>query len=72
MFEARAQLLPRPGDRPVTLAVRGVRVGGIPVPDLLTDWIVRHFDPTLALRHLPVPVTIAPVTIWPGRIEIGS
>jgi hypothetical protein len=71
-LEVRAQLLPRPGDRPVALAVRSVQFGGVPVPDFLTDWIVRHFDPTLALRHLPVPVTIAPITIRPGRIEIGG
>jgi hypothetical protein len=49
-----------------------VRVGGVPVPDFLTEWIVRHFDPTLALKRLQIPVTIAPVRIVPGRIEIGT
>jgi hypothetical protein len=36
------------------------------------DWIIRHFDPTPGLRRLPVPVTLAPVRIRPGRIEVGG
>jgi hypothetical protein len=36
------------------------------------DWIMRHFDPTPALRRLPVAVTLASMRIVPGRIEIGG
>jgi hypothetical protein len=71
-IEGRARLVPGQGDRPVALAVDRLRVGRIPVPDVLTEWIVRHFDLTLALRRLPVPVTMAPARIVPGRIEIGG
>jgi hypothetical protein len=38
----------------------------------LIDWIVRQFDPTLALRKLPFEVTLAPIRIEPGRIVIGE
>jgi hypothetical protein len=69
---ARVRLLTPSGDRPLALAIDGVRLGGLRVPDFLTEWIVRHFDPTLALKRLQVPVTIAPVRIVPGRIEIGT
>jgi Dolichyl-phosphate-mannose-protein mannosyltransferase/LmeA-like phospholipid-binding len=68
---ARVRLDPSPGDRPLALMVDRVRVSGIPVPDLLAGWIVRQFDPTLALRRLPVLVRVAAVRIQPGRIEIG-
>lgn len=69
---ARARLVPSSGDRPFVLAVDRVRIGNIPVPDLLTDWIVRHFDPTRALQHLPALITVPAVRILPGRIEIGG
>jgi hypothetical protein len=69
---ARVQLAPSSVDRPLALAVGRVRVAGIPIPDLLTDWIVRQFDPTLALRRLPALVTVPAVRIQPGRIEIGD
>ncbi len=72
-IEARVRLLTvSGGDRPLALAIDGVRLGGVPVPDFLTEWTVRHFDPTLALKRLRVPVTIAPARIVPGRIEIGT
>ena len=70
-IEARVRLV-LPEDRPLALAIDGVRLGGVAVPEFLTEWIVRHFDPTLALKRLQVPVTIAPVSIVPGRIEIGT
>jgi hypothetical protein len=59
-------------DRPFTLVVENVSIGGVRVPDFLVDWIIRHFDPTPGLRRLPVPVTLAPVRIRPGRIEVGG
>ncbi len=56
----------------VALAVDNVRVAGLRVPGGLVEWITRHFDPTLALRRLPVPVALAPIRVKPGRIEIGE
>jgi len=32
---------------------------------------VRQFDPSLALRRLPIPVVLSPIAIRPGRLEIG-
>ncbi len=69
---ARVQLAPSSEDRSLALTVGRVRVAGIPVPDILADWIVRQFDPTLALRRLPALVTVPAVRIQPGRIEIGN
>src|SRR5262245_7424765 len=71
-IDVQTRLVSAAGDRPLALAIDSVRWGGLRVPGFLTDWIVRHFDPTLALRRLPVPVTIAPIRIVPGRIEIGT
>jgi hypothetical protein len=71
-LQARIRFGPPDRDRPFTLIVERVSIGGIPMPGFLVDWIMRHFDPTPALRRLPVPVTLAPARIMPGRIEIGE
>jgi len=69
---ARVKLVAPAGERPLGMEVADVRVGPLPIPDFLTNWVVRHFDPTLALKHLPVPVTVEPIRIRPGRIEVGG
>jgi hypothetical protein len=57
---------------PFTLRAADVRYGGVRLPELLVDWIVRNFDPTPRLRRLPVPVSLAPIRIQPGRLEVGQ
>ena len=71
-LRARIRFGPADQDRPFTLVVERVSIGGVRVPGFLVDWIMRHFDPTPALRRLPIPVTLAPVRILPGRIEVGE
>jgi hypothetical protein len=71
-LRARIRFGPADRDRPFTLIVERISIGGIRMPGFLVDWIMRHFDPTPALRRLPIPVTLAPVRILPGRIEIGE
>jgi 4-amino-4-deoxy-L-arabinose transferase-like glycosyltransferase len=71
-LRARIRFGPADRDRPFTLIVERVSIGGIHMPGFLVDWIMRHFDPTPALRRLPIPVTLAPVRILPGHIEIGE
>ncbi len=63
-----------PGDaeRPFTLSADSVSLGGVPVPGPLVDWLVRHLDPTPALRRLPVPVLLEVPRITTGRITIGG
>jgi Dolichyl-phosphate-mannose-protein mannosyltransferase/LmeA-like phospholipid-binding len=60
------------GDPPFALRVQDVRMAGLPVPRVLVDWVVRHFDPSPRLRNLPVPISVAPIRIHPGRLEIGT
>jgi hypothetical protein len=69
---AKVRLLSEAEGRPLALGLSGARIGIVPLPDFLTEWIMRHFDPTIGLKRLPVPVTVAPVRILPGRIEIGA
>jgi len=71
-LDARIRFGPPDKDRPFTLVVERLTVGGVRVPGFLVDWIIQHFDPTPALRRLPVAVTLAPARILPGRIEIGE
>jgi hypothetical protein len=57
---------------PFTLRAADVRYGGVRLPRLLVDWIVRNFDPTPRLRRLPMAVLMAPIGIQRGRLEIGE
>jgi hypothetical protein len=69
-----ARVLVRNGDdagAPFAFAVQDVRVGGFPVPDLLVSWLARHFDPTPRLRNLPVPVSLGPIRIERGFLQVG-
>ena len=57
---------------PFTLRAADVTYGGVRLPPLLVDWIVRNFDPTPRLRRLPMTVTLAPVHVRPQRLEVGE
>ncbi len=70
-ISATVRLLSGQIGSPFTLDVSRVRVAGIPVPGLLVNWIVRQFDPTPALRRLPVQVSAERISVHSGRIEIG-
>lgn len=48
-----------------------VSYDGVHVPALLVHWIVRNFDPTPRLRRLPMAVSVAPISIGAGRLEVG-
>jgi LmeA-like phospholipid-binding len=69
---ARVGLLSGSGDSPFSIVADHVELAGLPVPRFLVDWVVRHFDPTLRLRHLPVPVSLGKIRIRPGRVEVGA
>jgi hypothetical protein len=68
---ARVRLQPAP-DRPIVLRAEGVRVGGVPVPDALVNWVIRHFDPfpRIAAR-LPFPVELGRVTVADQAVRIS-
>ena len=57
---------------PFVLKVADLTIAGVPITGFLVDWVVRHFDPTLRLKKLPVPISVAPMRIVPGRFEIGA
>ncbi len=69
---ARLRLARGTRDTPLILAVDRLAVAGVPIPSLLVDWIARHFDPTPALRRLPLEVVLGSVRVLPGRIEIAE
>jgi dolichyl-phosphate-mannose-protein mannosyltransferase/DUF2993 family protein/glycosyl transferase family 22 (putative mannosyltransferase) len=71
-FFARVRLSSGNADSPFTLIADRVKIGRLPVPDMLVDWVVRQFDPSPALRRLPIEVTLSPIRIEPGRIVIAE
>jgi 4-amino-4-deoxy-L-arabinose transferase-like glycosyltransferase len=72
ILEARMRFGRGDGDRPFTLSLDGVTLGGLPVPGPLVDWVVRHLDPTLSMRHLPISLEVGPISITAGRVVIGG
>jgi hypothetical protein len=67
---ARVRVLPA-RDRPLALAAEDVRLGGVPVPGGLVNWVIRNYDPSLRLAsRLPVPVELGRVEIAPDAIRI--
>jgi 4-amino-4-deoxy-L-arabinose transferase-like glycosyltransferase len=65
--------LPTDSDGHFTFVAEQVRLGGLPVPDLVAAWVTRHFDPGPRLRtRLPLELTISPVTITPQALRIGA
>lgn len=71
-LSARLALAAGSPPAPFTLRAADVRYGGVRLPDLLVDWIVRNFDPTPRLRRLPMPVSMAPIRIQRERLEVGE
>ena len=60
-------------DRPFAISAEGVRVGPVPVPDVLVGWVVRSFDPAPRIAsRLPFPVTIGRVTVRDQALRISS
>jgi hypothetical protein len=71
-LSARLAVAAGPPGQPLIFRADEVRYGGVRLPPLLVDWIVRNFDPTPRLRRLPMPVSLAPIRIEPGRLEVGD
>jgi hypothetical protein len=69
---ARVRLLAA-ADRPFAITAERVRVGGVPVPAALVDWVVRNFDPAPRIAsRLPFPVTLGRVSIQDEALRISS
>ena len=69
---ARVRLVPA-SDRPFAIAFEQVRVGGVPLPGLLVDWVVRGYDPSLGLAsRLPVRLEVGRVEITPEAIRVAA
>jgi hypothetical protein len=60
-------------EKPFALAADHVTVGGIPVPAMLVDWVVRTWDPSPRIAsRLPVPVSLGRIDITPEAIRISA
>lgn len=69
---ARVRVLPA-AERPFTLAAEHVTLGGVRVPTMFVDWVVRTWDPTPRIAsRLPIPVTVGRVDITPEAIHISA
>jgi len=71
-LKARVRFGPGDSERPFTLSASRVSLGGMTVPGPFVNWVIRHLDPTTALRHLPVPVVLEPPRIVDGKITLGA
>lgn len=68
---ARVRFAPA-ADRPFAVLAEDVRVGGVPVPAALVNWVVRHFDPGPRMAsRLPVAVELGRIDVTPDAIQIS-
>ena len=70
-LEATVRLGPGREGAPFALDVTDLRVARVPIPGAMVSWVVRQFDPTLRLRDLPMTVSLAPIRLTPGSVEVG-
>jgi hypothetical protein len=69
-LRARIRILPA-SDRPFRIDAERVSIGGIPLPSLLVEWVVRNFDPSPRLAaRLPFPVALGSVTVERDAVRI--
>jgi 4-amino-4-deoxy-L-arabinose transferase-like glycosyltransferase len=69
---ARVRVVPA-ADRPFALAVDRVRLGWVPLPRALVDWVVRNYDPTRQIAsRLSFPVDVARVTVSEQGLRVGD
>ena len=60
-------------DRPFAVRAERVRVGGVPVPSLLVNWVIRNFDPTPKIAsRVPFPVEIGRVSVRDEALRISE
>ena len=60
-------------DRPFALHADRVRVGGVPVPAALVNWVIRNFDPTPKIAsRVPFPVEIGRVSVADQALRISE
>jgi hypothetical protein len=60
-------------DRPFAVRAERVRVGGVPVPALLVNWVIRNFDPTPKIAsRVPFPVEIGRVSVRDEALRISE
>src|SRR2546426_1402842 len=69
---ARVRLVPA-ADRPFAIAVDRARLGWVPLPRLLVDWVVRNYDPTPQIAdRLPFRVEVARGSVSEQAIRVGE
>jgi hypothetical protein len=62
--------IPQASVAPLTIQAEQLSVGEIPLPGLLTQWVLRHYDPAPRLARLSVALELGEVRVEHGRIVI--
>src|SRR5262245_13964288 len=71
-LSARVRVVPTVG-RPFALAVDRARVGWLPLPRVLVDWVVRNYDPTPRIAaRLAFPGEVARIGVSEQAIRVGD
>jgi hypothetical protein len=69
---ARVRLVSVP-DRPFAIVAERVRVGPVPVPDALVNWVIRNYDPSARIAaRLPFPVELGRVSVSDQALRISG
>src|SRR5262245_11748460 len=60
-------------DRPFAVIAERVRVGPVPVPDALANWVIRNYDPSARIAaRLPFPIELGRVSVSDQALRISG
>jgi hypothetical protein len=60
-------------DRPFAVIAERVRVGPVPVPDALVNWVIRNYDPSARIAaRLPFPIELGRVSVSDQALRISG
>jgi hypothetical protein len=60
-------------DRPFALEADHVRVGLVPVPDVLVNWVIRNYDPSARIAaRLPFPIELGRISVSGEALRISA
>jgi hypothetical protein len=60
-------------DRPFAVVADAVKLGGVPVPRPLVNWVLNSYDPSVGVaRRAPMPVEIGRVRVSPDAIVVST
>jgi hypothetical protein len=58
-------------DRPFGILVDGLRIGPLPIPEALANWVIRQYDPAPRIAsRAPFAIAVGRIVVTPEAVRI--